>query len=112
MPSSGDVIEVDLGVPTGSEAGLRRPVVVVTAEQVLAARPSVVQVVPLTRTLRGYLSEVTVLADEVNGLHADSAAQCQHVRAIATGRITATLGNVGSTVLIQIRETLATLLDL
>lgn len=55
---------------------------------------------------------MTVLADDANGLGADSAAQCQHVRAIATGRITATLGNVGSTVLIQIRETLATLLDL
>lgn len=112
MPSSGDVIEVDLGPPAGSEAGLRRPAVIVTAEQVLAARPTVVQVVPLTRTLRGYLSETTVLADEANGLAADSAAQCQHIRAIATDRVIGTLGNVGSTVLFQIRETLATLLDL
>lgn len=112
MPSSGDVVEVDLGVPTGSEAGLRRPAVVVTAEQVLVAQPSVIQVVPLTRTLRGYVSEVTVLADEANGLAADSAARCQHVRVIATARVTSTLGNVGSTTLTQIRETLGTLLDL
>ncbi|WP_240483911.1 hypothetical protein [Arsenicicoccus bolidensis] len=39
-------------MPTGSEAGLRRPAVVVTAARILGGGPNVIQVVPLTRTLR------------------------------------------------------------
>lgn len=112
MPSAGDVVEVGLGVPMGSEAGRRRPAVVLTAEQVLAANPTVIQVVPLTGTVRGSLSEVTLAADETNGLDVDSAAQCQHLRAIATARVIRTVGNVGAVALARIRDTVATLLDL
>ncbi len=112
MQTSGDVVEVDLGVPAGSEAGLRRPAVVVTADRVLAQGPSVVQVVPLTSTMRGYATEVTVPADPANGLEVDAAAQCQHIRAVAAQRIERTLGNVGPVILAQVRGTLSTLLDL
>ncbi|MFO7960096.1 MAG: type II toxin-antitoxin system PemK/MazF family toxin [Nitriliruptoraceae bacterium] len=112
MPTSGDVVEVDLGVPAGSEAGLRRPAVIVTADRILLHRPSVVQVVPLTGTVRGYAMEVTVPADPSNGLDVDSAAQCQHLRAVASQRIDRTLGNVGPVTLAQIRDTIVALLDL
>ena len=111
MPISGDVVDLDLGVPEGSEAGMQRPAVVVTANRVLGAGPSVVQVVPLTRTLRGYESEVRLEPDEGNGLDAPSAAQCQHIRAVATTRIRAQVGNVGPVTLGQIRDTLGVLLD-
>jgi mRNA interferase MazF len=112
MLTSGDVVELDLGVPTGSEAGLLRPAVVVTAQRVLTASPTVIQVVPLTRTLRGYSSEVTITADAINGLDADSTAQCQHIRAVATARVRQTLGNIGPVALAQVRDTLVVLLDL
>lgn len=112
MLTSGDVVELDLGVPRGSEAGLTRPAIVVTADRILEAEPSVVQVVPLTTTLRGYESEVAMEPDDTNGLRETSAAQCQHVRAVATSRVNATMGNVGTVVLSQVRETLAVLLDL
>lgn len=112
MPTSGDVVEVDLGVPAGSEAGLRRPAVIVTADRILLHRPSVVQVVPVTSTVRGYATEVTVPADPANGLDVDSAAQCQHLRAVVSQRIDRTLGNIGPVSLTQVRDTIATLLDL
>lgn len=112
MATSGDVVEVDFGVPAGSEAALRRPAVVVTADRVLVQGPRVVQVVPLTSTVRGYAAEVTVAADPANGLEVDSAAQCQHMRAVAAERIERTLGNVGPVILAQVRGTLSTLLDL
>jgi mRNA-degrading endonuclease toxin of MazEF toxin-antitoxin module len=35
MPTSGDVVDVDLGAPAGSEAGFRHPAVVVTAQRIL-----------------------------------------------------------------------------
>lgn len=115
MLTSGDVIRVDLGTPVGSEAGIVRPVVIVTAQRVLQHSPRVLQVVPLTTTLRGWTSEVTIPVDPGAGLAATSAAQCQHVRAISIDRVVddvGNLGNVGALLLHQIRETVATLLDL
>lgn len=50
--------------------------------------------------------------DPGNGLAGQSAAQCQHLRPVATTRITQRLGNVGPVVLAEIRETLGLLLDL
>lgn len=112
MPTSGDIVQVDLGVPSGAEAGMRRPAVVVTAQHVLAQGPRVIQIVPLTSRMRGHATEVVVTADLTNGLEHDSAAQCQHIRAVATDRITQSHGNVGALTLAQIRETIAVLLDL
>lgn len=89
-----------------------RPAIVVTAQRVLAEEPVVIQVVPLTRTLRAYASEVSIQADPENGLGANSAAQCQHIRAVATVRVRQKIGNVGPVELAQIRDTLSALLDL
>lgn len=112
MPTSGDVVDLDLGVPEGSEAGFVRPCILVTAQRVLDTGPSVVHVVPLTSTLRPFRSEVMIEPDPSNGLSAVSAAQCQHLRAVALGRTSRASGNVGPTVLAQIREVIALLLDL
>ena len=112
MLKPGDVVELDLGMPSRSEAGLLRPAVVLTAARVLRGGPNVVQVVPVTRTIREAGSEVVIEADGANGLGGRSSAQCQHVRAVATTRIRARTGNVGPVVLRELRETLAVLLDL
>lgn len=111
MLTSGDVVAVELGVPVGREAGYRHPAVVVTAQRLLDAAPSVVQVVPLTSTLRGFGSEVAIDADPRNGLERTSSAQCQHVRAVASARLGAPIGNVGRASLAQIREVLGLILD-
>ncbi len=112
MLTPGDVVDLDLGTPAGSEAGLRRPAIVVTAARVLRGEPNVVHIVPLTRTIRRNSTEVVIDPDADNRLAARSAAQCQHVRSVATTRIHARTGNVGAVVLRELRETLAVLLDL
>ena len=112
MLTSGDVVDLDLGLPTGHEAGFRHPVVVVTAQRILDAAPSVVCVVPLTSTIRDFASEVRIEPDRANGLDRPSAAQCQHVRAVSTRRTDQVQGNVGSMALVQIREVLGVILDL
>ena len=112
MLTPGDVVDLDLGTPSGNEAGLRQPAVVVTAARVLRGGPNVVQVVPLTRTLRQSSTEVLIDSDERNGLEATSSAQCQHVRSVATTRILGRRGNIGPALLGEVRETLALLLDL
>jgi mRNA interferase MazF len=111
MLTPGDVVDLDLGAPAGSEAGLRRPAVVITAERVLHGGPNVIQVVPLTRTIRDSGSEIVIEPDEHNGLSAVSAAQCQHIRSVATTRVSAQIGNVGPVVLRQIRVTVTIIID-
>lgn len=83
-----------------------------TAARVLRGGPNVVQVVPLTRTIRASAAEVVIEPDEGNGLGAVSAAQCQHIRSVSVARMAAPLGNVGPAALSQVRDTLALLLDL
>lgn len=112
MPSSGDVVELDLGAPEGREAGFSHPAVLVTAQRILDADPSVVHVVPLTSTIRRFHSEIVIEPDQRNGLVVPSAAQCQHLRAASPSRIRTTRGNVGAVALTQVRETIAIILDL
>jgi mRNA interferase MazF len=112
MPSSGDVVDLDLGAPAGHEAGFRHPAVLVTAPRILDAAPSVVHVVPLTTTIRPFHAEVLVEPDETNGPDATSAAPCQHIRAVSPARVLSVRGNVGPATLGRIRETIAVLLDL
>ncbi len=112
MLTSGDLIDLDLGIPHGSEAGFRHPAVIVTAQAVLDHGPSVVQVVPATSTIRHEDSEVVIEPDHLNGLDRRSAAQCQQVRGVSTTRISRVRGNVGPVVLAQVRDRLANLLDL
>jgi mRNA interferase MazF len=85
---------------------------VVTAQSVLDAAPTVIQVVPLMSTLRGFHTEVVIEPDPSNGRAQWSAAQCQHVRAISPTRVVRTYGNVGPVALSQIRETIAVVIDL
>jgi mRNA interferase MazF len=111
MLTSGDIVDLDLGLPEGREAGFRHPAVVVSAQRILSAEPSVVYVAPLTSTVRGFHSELTIEPDNHYGLSVRSAAQCQHLRAVSTARIVSARGNVGVATLAQIRETIAIMLD-
>jgi mRNA interferase MazF len=112
MLNSGDIADLDLGSPEGREAGFRHPAIIVSAQRILDAEPSVLQVVPITSTVRSFGSEIDITPDVTNGLDQQSAAQCQHIRAVSPGRVTAIRGNVGHVVLRQIREVLAVILDL
>jgi mRNA interferase MazF len=111
MLTSGDVVDLDLGSPEGREAGFRHPAVVLTAQRVLDAEPAVIQVVPLTSTLRGFHTEVELDPDERNGLNERSAAQVQHLRSVSPERVRAVRGNVGPLAVTQLREIAGVLLD-
>lgn len=112
MLTSGEVVDLDLGTPAGREAGHRHPGIIVTAQHILDAQPTVVQVVPLTGTVRAFGSEVVIGPEPGNGLAKVSAAQCQHVRSVSVSRVLSSRGNVGPTALAQLRETIALILDL
>lgn len=92
MPISGDVVDLELGTPEGREAGFQHPAVLVTAQRILDAAPSAMQVVPLTSTIRSFHSEVVIEPDDANGLKQRSSAQCQHLRSVSPNRIGGTRG--------------------
>ncbi|MGH3942849.1 MAG: type II toxin-antitoxin system PemK/MazF family toxin [Pseudonocardiaceae bacterium] len=112
MLNSGDVVQLDLGLPSGREVSFWYSVVVVTAQRILDAGPSVVHGVPLTSRIRRFGSEVRIDPNTSNGLDRPSAAQCQHLRAVSTGRIEKVCGNVGAQALTQVREMISVILDL
>ena len=112
MQNLGDVIDLDLGQPEGREAGFLQLAIAITAQRILDANPTVVHVIPLTSTIRKFHSEIVIEPDKNNGLNSESAAQCQHLRAVSPQRIVATRGNVGPLNLSQMRETLAVILDI
>jgi mRNA interferase MazF len=66
----------------------------------------------LTRSIRTSSTEVLIDPDQGNRLVASSAAQCQHVRSVATTRTHERTGDVGPVALTEVRKTLALLLDL
>ncbi len=74
--------------------------------------PACVLVVPVASTVHGYPSEVTIDPDAHNGLDNVSAAQCQHIRAIAVERLHEPVDNIGPHALARLREVLADLFDL
>jgi mRNA interferase MazF len=112
MLTSGDVVDVDFGEPIGREAGFARPAVVVTAQTVLDESPNIVQVVPVTSTVRQFRTEVPIGESAGNGLKAPSVAQCQHIRAVSPHRVTGIRGNVGPVALAQIRVLVGRIVDL
>lgn len=105
--NAGDVVEVDFGMPIGSEAGFRRPGVIVTADDYLRLRPTTVFVVPLTTTRRAFPSHIEIEADPTNRLRITSYAPVEQLRAIAVERCGSPTGNVGQAVIHQILDILA-----
>ncbi|HZH22819.1 MAG TPA: type II toxin-antitoxin system PemK/MazF family toxin [Geodermatophilus sp.] len=94
----GDIRLVDLDPVRGSEASKRRPVVVVSNDQANAVAErlgrGVVTVVPLTsNTARVFPFQVLLTAEDT-GLHVDSKAQAEQVRAVSIDRLGPALGSV------------------
>lgn len=108
---AGDVVDVDFGVPVGSEPGFVRPAIVVTADLILEARPRTVHVVPITsNTSQSLPTEVLVAAAR---LDRPSMAQCHLCTVVSTDRITsADRGGIGGASLAQVRSVLGDLLNI
>lgn len=81
--SQGDVCWASLDVPTGSEAGFRRPVVVVQGDAFNASHLATVVVVPLTSNLRWAAAPGNVvLSAGRTGLPEDSVANVSQIVAV------------------------------
>lgn len=112
----GDVYWVDLEPVRGSEANKVRPAVIVSNDAANRAarrtRRGVVTIVPITSNVgRVYPFQVLLRAAEC-GLAADSKAQAEQVRTIATDRIRQKAGRVPPGILTRLDGALRTHLAL
>ncbi|WP_327367449.1 type II toxin-antitoxin system PemK/MazF family toxin [Streptomyces sp. NBC_01217] len=94
----GDIYLVDFEPVRGSEVNKARPSVIVSNDGansvVTRTGRGVITVVPLTsNTARVYPFQVLLHADE-SGLHRDSKAQCEQVRAVSPDRVLKRVGTI------------------
>ncbi len=106
----GEVRLVDLEPIRGSEAGRRRPAVVVSNDRAnaTAGRLSrgVVTVVPVTSNTARVFPFQTLLPAVETGLRVDSKAQAEQVRAVAVERVGPVLGRVPPGTMAEIDDAL------
>jgi mRNA interferase MazF len=94
----GEVWQVDLEPVRGSEANKQRPVVIVSNDRANAAATrlgrGVVTIVPVTSNIERLYPFQVLLSAETSGLAADSKAQAEQVRSVATQRLLRRVGRV------------------
>ncbi len=97
MIAQGEVWWADLGAPSGSEPGLRRPVVVVQCDAFNRSRIATVVCVPLTSNLRWSRAPGNVYLDAgCTGLAKDSVANVSQVVALDRGVLSDRVGKLSA----------------
>jgi mRNA interferase MazF len=93
--SQGDVCWADLGEPSGSEPGYRRPVVVVQSDAFNRSRIATIVCIPLTSNLRWADAPGNVLLTaDLTGLPRDSVANVSRPVTLDRDALTAPLGKL------------------
>ena len=94
----GEIWQVDLDPICGSEANKQRPAVIVSNDRANAAAMrvghGVVTVVPVTSNIARIYPFQVVLRAATTGLAADSKAQAEQIRSVATERLLRQIGRV------------------
>jgi mRNA interferase MazF len=112
----GDVRLVDLDPARGSEAGTRRPAVVVSNVRATATAAhlgrGVVTVVPVTSNVSRVFAFQVLLPAQQTGLRVDAKAQCEQVRSVSVQRLGPVLGRVPAAIMSRLDDALRLHLDL
>jgi mRNA interferase MazF len=106
----GEIRLVDLDPVRGSEAGKRRPAVIVSNDRANSTMArlgrGVVTVVPVTSNTDRVFPFQALLPAEATGLRHDSKAQAEQVRSIAVERLGPVLGRAPADVMAQLDDAL------
>ena len=108
---SGEIYEVDLGVPVGREAQEFRPGVIVSADLVNNGPGGLVGVVPVISTRYGLRSHIELEVGS-SGLDHESFARCDQIRMLSTRRLGSLRGHVPMEQMKEIDRALRFILDL
>jgi mRNA interferase MazF len=108
---TGEIWLAQLDPTVGQEQGGRRPVVVVSSNELHALPINMVVVVPLTSHDRGLVTQPRI-SSERTGLSRVSFARPEDMRAVDAARLQRRLGRVSSSELAEIRKVMRYFLDL
>ena len=108
-PRRADLWLIDLGEPIGSEAGFRRPALIISDDRFNVHGLAVV--CPLTRTPRGYETHIEVEAGTA-GLRETSYVQVEQVRTVSAERWQRHIGAVDILVMSKVETVIKYLLGL
>jgi len=112
----GEIRLVDLDPVRGSEAGKRRPGVIVSNDRAnsVAARlgRGVITVIPVTSNITRVLAFQVLLPAELTGLRVDSKAQAEQVRSVPVDRLGAAVGQLPASTMSTLDDALHLHLDL
>ncbi|HSP10080.1 MAG TPA: type II toxin-antitoxin system PemK/MazF family toxin [Candidatus Dormibacteraeota bacterium] len=106
----GDIRIVDLDPTRGSEAGKRRPAVIVSNDAANATATrlgrGVVTVIPITSNIERLYPFQVLLTSATTGLEQDSKAQAEQIRGVAVERVGQLIGQVPANIMLDIDEAL------
>jgi mRNA interferase MazF len=112
----GEVRLTDLGPARGSEAGKRRPAILVSTDRANATAGDlgrgVVTVVPITSNVTRIFPFQVALPAELTGLRVDSKAQAEQVRSVSVQRLGSVLGRIPPSIMDAVDDALRLHLDL
>ncbi len=112
----GEIWQVDLDPIRGSEANKQRPAVIVSNDRANAAATrmgrGVVTVVPVTTNIARIYPFQVLLPAATTGLAADSKAQAEQIRSVATERLLRRIGRVPPAGMAELDDALRVHLDL
>jgi len=112
----GEIRVVDLDPARGSEAGKRRPAVIVSNDGANATATrlgrGVITIIPITSNIQRVYPFQVLLPAAPTGLKQDSKAQAEQVRSVAVARIGEQIGQVPAAIMLEIDEALRLHLEL
>ena len=112
----GEIRLVDLGSGLPGEAANRRPAVIVSNDGANTTAASlglgVLTVVPMTSNVDHVYPFQAFIPADASGLHQDSKAQAEQLRAVSVDRIGERVGQVGARVMLEIDDALRLHLEL
>jgi mRNA interferase MazF len=108
---TGDIWLADLDPTVGRDQGGRRPVAVVSSNDLHSLPIDMVVVVPLTSHDRGLVTQPRIFSDR-SGLNRVSFARPEDIRSIDASRLQRRLGQVSDDELAEIRKVMRYFLDL
>ena len=112
MISQGDVYWADLAAPSGSEPGLRRPVLIVQRDAINRSRFNAVLVVPLTSKVHhaSLTGNIEIPRGE-GALPHKSLARATHVMVIDKDRLSDKIGTLPRSRLVEVLDAIAWVID-
>ena len=112
MIGQGDIFWADLAAPSGSEPGLRRPVLIVQRDAINRRRFNTVLIVPLTTTIHHASLPGNIRIPRGEGaLPQTSLARATHVMVIDKDRLSDKIGTLQKSRLIEVLDAITWVID-